>query len=229
MSVKSPLTIEGFKKLTGGTLSGSLGSFVLQLSPSALSLNYDVSGSTPAKSNEEPKSALGDPTNPQTLARARESISFSFILDTTGAITKNSSVKDILTSVKTIRSLTVDKVDDTHAPPFVSIKWGSISFTGKVRGLDVEYTLFSATGTPLRAKIKLSASEEIEAGTDSRNNRSPDITRIPTIRDGDSLVSLSADYYDDPQFFLRVARFNNLVSFRRLKAGSSLEFPPLEK
>jgi hypothetical protein len=93
----------------------------------------------------------------------------------------------------------------------------------------IAYTRFNSSGEPIRAKISLSVVEEIDESVISREFQSPDITRIPTIKDEDTIITLCNEFYDDPKYFIRVAEFNNLPSFRKLKAGSVLQFPPLEK
>lgn len=225
----SAFSINGYKSLSNGVTSESIGSFSLQLNPSALNVNYVVNDKKGPEDNEEPKSAIGNPTNPQTLAKAKESVSFNFILDTTGAISKITSVTSITSAISTLKKITVDKISGTHSTPYVSVQWGAFIFVGKVDSLQVDYTLFDNSGNPLRANISMSVSEHFDTKADSANNQSPDITRIPTIKEGDSLVSLCKDFYDDAHMFIRIAEFNNMPSFRRLIPGTILEFPPIEK
>ena len=58
---------------------------------------------------------------------------------------------------------------------------------------------------------------------------SPDITRIPKVKESDNLIDFCEKYYNDKNFYLKVAEHNNLPSFRKLKTGSNLEFPPIKK
>jgi hypothetical protein len=223
----SKLSINGYETISDVLATKSFDSFSLQLNPSALNVDYVVNDKKGPEDNEEAKSAIGNPTNPQTLAKAKESVSFNFILDTTGAISK--SVKSITSAISSLKKITVDKISGTHSTPFVSVQWGALIFVGKVDALKIDYTLFDNAGNPLRAQISMSVSEHFDTKADSANNQSPDITRIPTIKEGDSLVSLCQEFYDDAQMFIRIAQFNNMPSFRRLIPGTILEFPPIEK
>lgn len=225
----SSLSIKGFKTFKNGVTKDPIGSFVLQLNPAELKAGYVVNDKKGPENNEEAKSAIGNPTNPQTLSKAKESVSFDFIIDTTGAVKQNASVKTIAKAVKELRKITVDKISGTHATPYVSVQWGGIIFKGKVDSLSVDYTLFDKDGNPLRAKIGFTLTEHFDTSSESANNQSPDITRIPTIKEGDSLVSLCQEFYEDSQLFIRIAEFNGLASFRRLTPGTVLEFPPIEK
>ena len=68
---------------------------------------------------------------------------------------------------------------------------------------------------------------EIEA--DTATWRSPDITRIPTVTQGDSIAQLCEEYYQNRNYYIQIAKLNNLPTFRRLKEGQSIEFPPIKK
>jgi hypothetical protein len=225
----SSLSINGFKSFSNGVTKDSVGRFVLQLNPAELKVGYVVNDKKGPENNEEAKSAIGNPTNPQTLSKAKESISFDFIIDTTGAVKQNASVKTVAKAVAQLRKITVDKISGTHSTPYVSVQWGGIIFKGKVDSLKVDYTLFDKDGNPIRAKISISITEHYDTSADSVNNQSPDITRIPTIKQGDSLISLCDEFYDDPNMFIRIAEYNALPTFRRLTPGTILEFPPIEK
>jgi hypothetical protein len=71
--------------------------------------------------------------------------------------------------------------------------------------------------------------KEVDEKVISREFQSPDITRIITVKDGDTLMALCESFYDDPKYYLAVAGYNNLPTFRNLKIGSTVEFPPLKK
>jgi hypothetical protein len=63
----------------------------------------------------------------------------------------------------------------------------------------------------------------------NRNFQSPDITKTPLIKDKDTLVKVSIDNYDDKNYYLRIAEYNNLVSIRDMKNGNKIILPPLRK
>ena len=71
--------------------------------------------------------------------------------------------------------------------------------------------------------------EEVPAPSLMSYFMSPDITRIPKVKDSDTIVDFCEKYYNDKNFYLKVAEHNNLPSFRKLKTGSNLEFPPIKK
>ena len=59
------------------------------------------------------------------------------------------------------------------------------------------------------------------------NKSSPDLTHVIEVRAGDTLPNLCNKVYNDPSYYMQVARVNNLSDFCRLVPGTRLVFPPL--
>ena len=59
--------------------------------------------------------------------------------------------------------------------------------------------------------------------------QSPDITKMPIVKEGDNIVKLSEEYYDSKDYYIKLAKINNLSSLRDLKNGSQIEIPPIKK
>ena len=128
-----------------------------------------------------------------------------------------------------LEELTVVPNNETHQNPYVYLYWGNTfqdSYFGQVTALKYDYNFFSISGTPLRAAITLTITE-VNAIID-RTFQSPDITKMPLIKDKDNIVKLSLDSYDDKKYYIRIAEVNNLASVRDLKKGSSVFLPPIE-
>jgi len=118
-----------------------------------------------------------------------------------------------------------------HRTPFVKIVWGEDLFLGVMERLDITYTLFEPDGTPLRAKVRVTIREHVPQTEQEmrKDQSSPDLTHVRTVKEGDSISLMTERIYNDPKYYLEVARANGLTNFRRLRPGSSLHFPPLEK
>jgi nucleoid-associated protein YgaU len=52
---------------------------------------------------------------------------------------------------------------------------------------------------------------------------------VRKIKFGDTLPLMCYRIYGDPKYYLQVAEANGLDNFRRLKPGTDIFFPPLEK
>lgn len=55
------------------------------------------------------------------------------------------------------------------------------------------------------------------------------MSRLVTVKEGETLPYLCHKIYGDSRLVLQVARFNNLGGFRNIPAGTELLFPPLKK
>jgi len=232
----SKLRLKAYEKFDNGSASSPLagGVYTLQLNPQSLDLGFDLNNVI--DEDEEPASAAGMPVSDKNKVYNRQTIRLEFIIDNTGVVPNSPdgiffniwgySIKD---SIELLKKVTIKPTRASHRPPFVQLEWGELLLVGKVNDFSVNYTLFNSSGDPIRANVKLSIVEEVDEQVISREFQSPDITRIVTVKEGDTLISLCESFYDDSRYYLKVATYNNLSSFRRLKVGSLLQFPPLEK
>ena len=108
--------------------------------------------------------------------------------------------------------------------------WGTLVFPCVLSSVEYRYTLFKPDGSPLRAVAACSFCESVPDAERVRleNATSPDLTHLRDVRDGDTLPMLAYDIYGKPELYLEVARANNLVNFRRLRAASRVAFPPVK-
>lgn len=226
------LSLTAYENFASGQASSALsgGTYALQLNPENLAISYDQ---LPAKT-DEPGSAAGMPVSEKNAAYNKQTVTVQFTIDNSGAIPSypekiTGSGGSIKASIDHFLKVTVKPTKATHRPPFVQLQWGKFILVGKVFGLSISYTYFDVDGEPIRADIGFSLVEEVDEAVISREFQSPDITRIITVKDGDTLIGLCESFYEDPKYYLQVAIYNNLPSFRGLKIGSQIEFPPLEK
>jgi len=219
----------------------SEGSYQLQINPASVKLSYGKSGGD----EEKPTSANGGAIPQKSATYFKETASFNFTLDLTGVIPSvpgaefiniyaflPSEVNYFLGleySIKKLKEVTILPLRSTHMPPYVHLVWGDISLKGIVSDLGIEYTYFSSFGKAVRAEVSITIEEFINPSIIESKFQSPDITRIPTIKVGDTLPALCKEFYSDKKYYLKIAEINNLPSFRRLKLGEKLLFPPLEK
>lgn len=149
------------------------------------------------------------------------------VLDGTGAIP--GTKLPVRQQVEALRNAVYTYVGVKHEPPIVQVVWGSLLFYGRIESLKFDYTLFTATGEPLRAKIALQFVEYTSPAEEVKEKKpsSPDLTHLVVVRAGDTLPLLCERIYRNPAYYLEVARINGLTLFRQLEPGISLRFPPL--
>ncbi len=174
-------------------------------------------------------------TNPKYKSTAPEELKIEFVLDGTktmeGYVEKYKNM-EVTEQIKNFTDCVYKYEGKIHRPRFLIVHWGSeIRFPGVLSHMDINYSLFSPNGNPLRAKITATfiKYESDQAITAAARMSSPDLTHFRTVRAGDRLDLMSSAIYNDPGLLMQVARVNDLVSLRRIQAGKELFFPPIDK
>jgi hypothetical protein len=212
------LSIDGYKN---SDFTDHLDNFFLQLNPAELSFSV---GQKEGKSKED-KAVDGSIIKSMSPSWIQQSLKLSFTIDNTGAV-PNPIVGSIVDSIEKLKNITVVPYPKIHRPPFVKVSWGDgVSIKGTVASFDYVYTFFDFEGAPLRANVSMNIEEYSE---NQRLFESPDITKMPIVKGGDTIVKLSEKYYNDKKYYLQLAEFNNLSSLRNLKLGAQIEIPPIK-
>jgi hypothetical protein len=168
-------------------------------------------------------------------------LKISLTLDATGISgangTKGSSGMMGLTSdsfsipdeIAAFKKAAVEYDGEKHEVPFVNIVWGKLDFKGRLIQLNINHTMFNSSGVPIRSVIEatFTSAKDLITQAKEKGNASPDLTHVRTVQTGDTLPLMCQDIYEDSAFYLKVARFNNLIDFRNLEPGSEIIFPPV--
>lgn len=163
-------------------------------------------------------------------------VSFQFVLDGTG-VSSSGPVplalpfggRSVKKDIAKFEKLCLKMNGDIHQPNFLVIRWGDFTFSGRLKTLDITYTLFDESGDPIRAELAVVFVEDKTAATIVREagKNSPDVTHIRVVRSGDTLPLLCKEVYGSSAHYLRVARDNGLDDFRNLTPGRTLTFAPV--
>jgi nucleoid-associated protein YgaU len=163
------------------------------------------------------------------------SFSFELLLDGTGASLPSGNKDTTSTVEKRIAqfmAVAYGFSGDTHRGSYLEISWGAMHVDKCVlASVNITYDLFSKSGSPLRAKLACSFKEYSfeELIKAEEQKKSPDVTHIRVVQQGDRLPNMCERIYGDAKLYLQVARANNLLDYRNLTPGSKLFFPPLAK
>jgi nucleoid-associated protein YgaU len=164
-----------------------------------------------------------------------EKVTLELFFDTTekGMLDDASDVRDLTQEI--YKLLKVDTV--THAPPRFTIIWGKAkSLFGQGLGdpplcvmesLTEEFTLFSSTGIPLRAKLTISIREASTAKLDFQNTprHSSDRTKLRTVLRGQRITDIAWQEYADSSAWRPIAEESGLENPRFLTPGTVLKVP----
>lgn len=135
-----------------------------------------------------------------------------------------SGAKDITASVKSLRAL-VYTDETTHKPPKCQFQWGSVAYEGHVTNLNVQFTMFTSDGKPVRATVSLTM-----AGIKNEKLalQSPDRTKRRALAQNTPLFLLAYETYNDCTQWRHIAIANGIRNPRRLEPNVVLKIPPLE-
>ena len=141
---------------------------------------------------------------------------------------------------QTVQIYDLLKIDsETHAPPRCMLSWGDggqlFSFGSSlnprcvVESVNEEFSLFSPSGIPLRAKLTVTFREykTIEEQLAENPKHSPDRTKVVTAQRGQTLSYIAWTVYGDPTQWREIADANNLANPRLLVPGTQLLIPAL--
>lgn len=154
---------------------------------------------------------------------------FEFIIDGTGAVTAEK--KSVPDEIEKFLKVVYTYNGTTHAPNYVMVRYGAVLLKTVMKSVDVTYTLFKADGSPLRAKVTIVLTSCVDQQLSEMINSksSPDLTHKRTIKQTEKLISMANTIYSKNIYYQDVAKANKLNNFRRIKTGTEILFPPLEK
>lgn len=158
--------------------------------------------------------------------------SFKLWFDRTGAFEASPALDDekskgIEPDIEQLKKVLYGKTEANY----LKISWGTLDFNCRVKSLRVNYTLFSPSGNPIRASVDVTFKED-ENIKNVKANANSDLsneTKEVTAKAGDTLPLMALQVYGSALYFLSVAKVNKLSSFRKLKPGQKIVFPPLSK
>ena len=160
-----------------------------------------------------------------------ETLYFECLLDMTNAMDDDDEKKPVRNVVNDIEERLYFYNSDGHRPSFVKVQYGDISFYGQLETLETEYSLFDPDGIPLRAQLKVTLTGYCSQKEEKKrfSKRSPDVSRLITLKEDQTLAALCDEIYGDPLLVGQVARFNNLNGYRNVPAGTQILMPMLKK
>ena len=117
-------------------------------------------------------------------------------------------------------------------PPLVSFRWGGNpqldDFSGFLKSVVVNYTIFRKDGTPVQAKVDITIEGQPEAiGGQNPTSHSINSRRVHTMIDGDSLQSVAYRELGKPAYWRAIAELNGIDDPQRVQAGTTLLIPSL--
>jgi nucleoid-associated protein YgaU len=116
-------------------------------------------------------------------------------------------------------------------PPRVTLRWGSwTSFISVVTSVTQRFTLFTSSGTPVRAIVSLTLQEVADVGEFPGTNPTSraEVQRVHRVSPGEMIDSVAFKFYGDASRWKTIADYNNLANPMRLTPGQLLSIPDLK-
>ncbi|MBE9071726.1 LysM peptidoglycan-binding domain-containing protein [Microcystis sp. LEGE 08355] len=216
------MVLETPTKLTIKPLSSKLPEITVQFNPTAYSITKPVTWSQSSQRN------LNAPVL-QFGGGGSRTLVLELFFDVTEPV-EGKPVDDVRQLTNKIVKLTrIER--DTNQPPICTVSWGNpldppeFPFIGVVTNLVQNFTLFKSDGKPLRARLTVTFTEWIDREKDLKQTDPEQTTRL--VKRGDTLSSLAAEVYGDPNLWRIIAQANNLDDPRHLKVSNPLIIPKL--
>lgn len=117
------------------------------------------------------------------------------------------------------------------SPPWVLFRWGGLTgFLAYISSVSAKYTLFTPGGLPVRAACSVTL-EEIAGDSPRQNPTSGTLTpqRVHVTVEGDTLHGIAFREYGNAGLWRTVAKLNDIDDPMRLRPGTSLLLPPLDR
>lgn len=128
---------------------------------------------------------------------------------------------------KIVHLLDIDP--ETHGPPVLLFVWGDLRFTCVLVRANQRFLMFGEDGRPVRARLTVSFNEYTNADREAKEIKrsTADFTRLHTVTQGESLLSIAQRYYKNPGLWRPIAILNRVDNPRLLPAGLRLSVPSL--
>lgn len=122
-----------------------------------------------------------------------------------------------------------DETTGNARPPYVTLHWGDLhSFKAVIAQLDLVFTYFSTTGTPLRATMDLVLRQYEPShafGPQNPTSGTPRPHRVHRVQAGETLDRIAARYYGDATRWRALAGANGIEDPLDLRPGALLSVP----
>jgi LysM repeat protein len=118
---------------------------------------------------------------------------------------------------------------ETHAPPILLFVWGSLRFTCVLAKASQKFILFRPSGAPARARVQVSFQEFTNGSLEAKETKreTANFTKVHIVAQGETLSSIAAQVYSNPQLWRPLAIRNAVDDPHRLVPGQKLAVPRL--
>lgn len=138
---------------------------------------------------------------------------------------------DVTPKITKLLSWQYPDVKKQVGPPFVKFEWGNKqlqNFKGVITSVNVQYTVFGKSGTPIQAKVDLTLDGKIEPtpGTNPTSH-STDMRRVHSVVEGETIAMIAFVELGQSSYWRAIAEANGIDDPLSLPRGTVLSIPTL--
>ena len=130
---------------------------------------------------------------------------------------------------KLVHLTTVETHGSKHRPPVCQLNWGENAaiFQGVLQQLQIQFTMFTETGMPVRATANcvFKGWRPTREDLQNQNLMSSDVAKVWVVKRGQSLATIAAVEYGDPRAWRIIADANGIDNPLGLAPGTRLLLP----
>lgn len=225
--------------------------FKVQVNPEKIEYSFGYKGVGEEKKGGEGHTLSGPgQSGPVTGFTAYQEMGMKFVFhaDATGLLPiddedefTNGGKPSIRNHLNKLQNTVYGYDEEIHGPPYLKLVWGKVFpnsntkegennpavYKAQLKSCNVEITLFSLKGEPIKAKITLELQSQM-APEERPLGKSPDLTHYYEITEGDKMTSYCNYIYGryDSKICSAVAEYNNMIDWK-LKGGTKVIFPSI--
>lgn len=114
-------------------------------------------------------------------------------------------------------------------PPFVKFEWGNKqleNFKGVITSINISYTVFNKTGTPIQAKVDLTLDGNIDPLPGKNpTSHATDMRRVHSVVEGETIAMIAFAELGQSTYWRAIAEVNNIDDPMRIRPGQFLLIP----
>lgn len=120
-----------------------------------------------------------------------------------------------------------DIVSKLAVPPLCTFVWGNMQFQSIVTVVTENFTMFLASGIPVRATLDITFVEVsgVKGKKSSKASQSADKKKQIIIKENERLDTIANKEYNDPKKWRPISKANNIDNPRITKAGTRMTIP----
>jgi len=126
----------------------------------------------------------------------------------------------------------IETFGEEMRPPLVSFRWGpGHYFKSVVKSVTQELTLFTPTGTPVRARVSIElmgVGQVVGAKMGTNPTSYAKAFTVRVVHQGETLDLIAFEEYGDSRHWRRIAEFNRLRDPLRLRPGQRIAIPQID-